>query len=44
MNVFVANFIPDQNGDNISDIITSHSSLEGNYKIVSKIVIKLNTL
>ncbi|XP_050299477.1 uncharacterized protein LOC126738245 [Anthonomus grandis grandis] len=27
-NVFVANFIHDQDGDNISDVITSHSSLE----------------
>ncbi|XP_048525388.1 uncharacterized protein LOC109537293 [Dendroctonus ponderosae] len=28
MNVFVANFIDDRNGDNISDVITSHSYLE----------------
>ncbi|XP_076263482.1 uncharacterized protein LOC143198239 [Rhynchophorus ferrugineus] len=29
LNIFVMNFIPDQNGDNISDIISSHSSVEG---------------
>lgn len=29
MNVFVGNFIPDQNNDSISDVLASHSSLSG---------------
>ncbi|XP_060520035.1 uncharacterized protein LOC132698145 isoform X2 [Cylas formicarius] len=29
LDIFVGNFIADCNGDNISDVITSHSSLEG---------------
>lgn len=29
MNVFVANFVEDQNGDNVSDVVASYSSLEG---------------
>ncbi|CAH0546377.1 unnamed protein product [Brassicogethes aeneus] len=29
INVFVANFIPDQNSDNVSDILASHTALEG---------------
>ncbi|XP_030750099.1 uncharacterized protein LOC115877888 [Sitophilus oryzae] len=29
MDIFLMNFIPDQDGDNVSDIISSHSSLTG---------------
>ncbi|RZC42814.1 PQQ 2 and/or VCBS domain containing protein, partial [Asbolus verrucosus] len=31
MDVFVANFIPDQNNDSIADILSSHTSLVGRY-------------